>query len=141
MRKREIFHTYTMFRPYFVYQKQEKCIIITACKYFRSCVSEREKLCHIYSMFMFQTMFIKKRETVSYIQYIYVLDFVYQKGETASYLQYVYVLDFGYQNEGNCVIHTVCLCSRLSVSERGKLYHTYNMFMVQIMCIEKWENV
>jgi hypothetical protein len=66
--------------------------------------------CHACSMFMFSILRIRKRETVSYLQYVYVLDFVYQK-------------------EGNCVIPTVCLCSRFCVSERGKLCHTYSMFM------------
>jgi hypothetical protein len=86
---------------------------------------------------------------VSYLQYIYDHDFVYQKEgnciipticlfsvlcitkrETVSYLQYVYVLDFVYQKEGNCIIPTVCLCSRFCGSERRKLYHTNNMFRV-----------
>ena len=109
-------------------QKKGNCIILTACKYFRSYVSEREKLCHAYSMLMIQTMFIRMRETASYQQYIYVLQFVYQEGETASYLLYVYaldyvyqkgetvsqllyvyVLDFVYQKEEDCIIPTICL--------------------------------
>jgi hypothetical protein len=106
---------------------------------------------------------ISKRETVSYLQYVYVLDFVYEKvencithavflwsihfesergklyqtysmlmnytfcsrkKETVSYLQYVYDLDCVKRKEGNCIEPTVCLWSRLCVSERGKLYHT-----------------
>ena len=97
---------------------------------------------------MFQILCIRKRETVSYMQYINVLDFVYQKGGTVSYLQYINVLDFAYQKggtvsylhyvygldcvyqkEGNSFIPTIYVCSRFCVSERGKLYHTYNMFM------------
>jgi hypothetical protein len=31
----------------------------------------------------------------------------------------------------------LCLCSRFRVSERGKLYHTYSMFMIYILCIRK----
>ena len=64
-----------------------------------------------------------------------------RKGETLSCLQYVYVLDCVYQKEGNCVMPTVCLCSRLCVSQRGKLYHIYSMFMIQILCIRKTETV
>ena len=86
------------------------------------CVSERGKLCHTYSMFMFQILCIRKRETVSYLQYVYVLDFVYQK-------------------EGNCIIRTICLCSRFCISERWKLYHTYIMFMIYTLCIRKRETV
>ena len=127
-------------------------------------VSERGKLCHTYSMFMIQILCIRKTETVLYLQYIYYLDFVNQKvsereklyyshnifmmqivcitkREAVSYLQYVDDLDFVYQKGGNCVMPTVCLCSRLCVSERGKLYLTYSMFMLQILCIRKTETV
>jgi len=48
--------------------------------------------CHTCSMFMFSILRIRKRETVSYLQCVYVLDFMYQK-------------------EGNCIIRTLCLCS------------------------------
>jgi hypothetical protein len=54
---------------------------------------------------------ITKREAVSYLQYVDDLDFVYQKG-------------------GNSVMPTVCLCSRLCVSERVKLSLTNSMFMI-----------
>ena len=64
---------------------------------------------HTYTMFMISILFIRKRETVSYLQYVYVLDYVYQKDGTVSY--YVYDLDFVYKKEGNCIIPTVCLCS------------------------------
>ena len=47
-----------------------------------------------------------------------------------AYLQYVYDLDYVYQKERNCMIPTVCLLSRLGVSQGGKLCHTYNMFMI-----------
>jgi len=73
---------------------------------------------------------IRKRETVSYLQYVNDLDVVYQKAGKVSYLVYVYVLDFVHQKEGNCTIPTACLWSRLYVSERGKLYHTYNMLII-----------
>jgi hypothetical protein len=66
---------------------------------------------HTCSMFMFSILCIRKRETVSYLQYVYVLDFLYQK-------------------EGSCIIPTICLCSRFRVSERGKLYHTYYKFII-----------
>jgi len=80
-------------------------------------------------MFMIYVLCIRKRGTVSYLHCVYVVDFVYPKGGTVSYLQYAYVLDFVLQKEGNCVMHTICLLYRFCVSERGKLYHTYNMFM------------
>ena len=64
-----------------------------------------------------------------------------RKGETVSYLQYVYVLGFVYQKEGNCITPTICLCSRFCVSERRKLHHIYNMFMFQILCIRKRETI
>ena len=110
---------------------------------------------HLNGWYIFFIMLcIRKRETVSYLQYVYDLDFVYhtynmfmsqisciRKRDIVSYLQYVYVLDFVHQKEGNCIISTVCLCSRLCVSDRGKLYHTCNMFMFQIFCIRKRETV
>ena len=52
---------------------------------------------------LIQTLCIKKRETVSYLQCIYDPEFVYQK-------------------EGNCIIPTVCLIIRLCASERRNLY-------------------
>ena len=163
-----------------MHQKEGNCIIPTICLCSRFYVSERGKLYHTYNMFMFQILCIRKRETVSYLHYVYVLDFVYQKEgnciipticlysrlcvsergklyrtynmfmfqilcirkrETVSYLQYVYVLDFMHQKEGNCIIPTICLCSRFCVSERGKLYNTYNMFIFQTLCIRKRETV
>jgi hypothetical protein len=112
-------------------------------------VSERGKLCHTYNMFMFWSLCSRKREAVSYIQHVYDLDFMNRKGwnciipticlcsgvcvsegEIVSYLQYVYVLDIVYQKGGNCIIPTICLCSGVYVPERGKLYHTYSMFMI-----------
>jgi len=98
------------------------CIIPTICLFHRLCVPERGKLYHTYNIFMFKHLCIRKRETVSYIQY-------------------VYVLDFGYQKEGSCIIPTIYLCSRIRVSERGKLYDTYNIFMFKNMCIRKSETV
>ena len=155
-------------------------IIPILCLFPRSRVAERGKLYHTYCIFMFYIVCIRKRETASYLQYIYVLDLVYQKErnciiptvylcsilcvsergklhhtysifmfqiqcirkrETVSYQKYVYALYCVYQTGGSCIIHTVCLCSRFCVSERGKLYHTYNMFMLQILCICKGETV
>ena len=49
---------------------------------------------------------------------------------TVSYLQYLQDLDFVYHKEGNCIIPTVCLFSRFCLSERVKLYHSYNKFML-----------
>ena len=110
-----------------VYQKERNCVMPTVCLCSRLCLSKRGNL-HTYNIFTFQIVCIRMRETASYQQYIYVLQFVYQEGETASYLlyvyvlvyvyqkgetvsylQYAYVLDFVYQKEGNCLIHTVCL--------------------------------
>ena len=75
-----------------------------------------------YNMHMFQILCIRKREAVSYLHYVYFLDYVYQK-------------------EGNCIILALCLFSGLCVSKRRKLYHTYNMFMIQIVCIRKRRTV
>ena len=152
----------------------------TVCLCSRICASKKVKLHQTYSMCMFQILGIKKFENVSYLQYVYVLDFVYQKEgnciiptlclssrfwvskslklyhtysmymfqivcirkrETVSYLQYVYVLDCMYQREGNCILTTICLCFRLCVLENGKLYHTCNSFSFQIVCIRKRETV
>jgi hypothetical protein len=77
----------------------------------RSRVAERGKLYHTYCMCIFYIVCIRKRETASYLQFIYVLDFVYQK-------------------ERDCIIPKICLCSILCAPDRGKLYHTYNMFML-----------
>ena len=97
-------------------------IIPILCLFPKSRVAEREKLYHTYCMFMFYIVCIRKRETASYLQYIYVLDLVYQK-------------------ERNCIIPTVYLCSRFCVSERERLYHTWNMFMFYIVCIRQGEAV
>ena len=113
----------------FMYRKGNTCIIPTICLCSRFCVHEGGKLCHTYSMFMIYILCIRKRGTVSYLHCVYAVDFVYPKGGTVSYLHYVYVLDFVLQKERNCVMHTIFLCYRFCVSERGKLYHTYNMFM------------
>jgi hypothetical protein len=112
----------------FMYRKGGNCIIPAICLCSGVCVPERGKLCHTYSKFIIYILWIAKGETVSYLQYVYVLDFVHQKGELC-HTYNMFVLDFVYQKEGNCNILTACLCSRCCVSERGKLYHTYNMFM------------
>ena len=42
----------------------------------------------------------------------YIMSTIYlssRKRETVSYLQYAYHLDFVHQKEGNCIILTVCL--------------------------------
>ena len=64
-----------------------------------------------------------------------------RKRKISSSLQYVYLLDFVYQKEGHFIIPTICLWSRLCVSEKGKLYHTYSMFMIEIVCIRKRKTV
>jgi hypothetical protein len=51
-----------------------------------------------------------------------------------SYLQYVYDVDFMYRKGKTCIIPTICLCSRFCVHERGKLCHSYSMFMIYILC-------
>ena len=73
-------------------------------------------------MFIFYMLCIRKKETVSYLQYVHDLEFVYQK-------------------EGNYMIPTVCSWPRCCASERVKLYHTYNMFIFYILCIRKRETV
>ena len=92
----------------FMHQKEGNCIIPTICLCSRFYVSEREKLYHTYNMFMILNLCIRMRETVSYLQYVYILDLMHQK-------------------EGNCIIPTICLYSILCVSKRGKLYHTSNL--------------
>jgi hypothetical protein len=104
----------------FGYQKEGNCMIPTVCSWPRVCVSERVKLYHTYNMFIFYILCIRKRETVSYLQYVHDLECVYQK-------------------EGNCIIPTVCSWSRMCVSERRKVYHTYNMFILYMLCIRKRE--
>ena len=71
-----------------VFQILHITIIHAVCLCSPFCVSERGKLCHTYSMFMFQILCIRKVETVSYLHYD--LYFVYKK-------------------EGNCIIPTVCV--------------------------------
>jgi hypothetical protein len=90
------------------------------CLCSRFCVSEGTKLYHTYTMFIFWIMCIKKRETASYIQFVYDLDCVYQKEE-------------------NCVMYTICLWSRFRVAARGKLYHTHSMLW-SIPCASDREN-
>jgi hypothetical protein len=98
------------------------CVIPTLCLWSRLCVAERGKLHHAYSMFIFYMLCIRKKETVAYLQYVHVLDFVHQK-------------------DRNCMIPTVCSWPRFCVSERVKLYDTYNMFIFCILCIRKRETV
>jgi hypothetical protein len=74
----------------------ENCVIPTICLCSRYCVSERGKLYHTYNMFMLYILCIRKRETISHPQYVYVLDFVYQK-------------------ERNYFISNVCVWSRLCI--------------------------
>ena len=62
-----------------------------------------------------------------------------RKRETVSYLQFVHDLDFEYKKEGNCMMPTVCSWSRMCASERRKLYITYSMFMFLILCIRKYQ--
>jgi hypothetical protein len=54
-----------------------------------------------------------------------------RKSETVSYLQYVYVVEFVDQKEENCIILTVCLLSRLCVSEKRELYHSNNLRLIE----------
>ena len=126
--------------PCFVYQKEGNCIIPTICLWSRFCISEKGKLYHTNNMSVFYVLCIRKRETVSYQQYVYDLEFVYQKEgnciiptlclwsrycvaerKTVSYLQYIYVLEVVYQKGGSCIIPTICLWYRFCVAERGKL--------------------
>ena len=50
---------------------------------------------------------------------------------TISYLLYVYCLDCVCLEYGNCIIFTVCLLSRLCVSEIRELYHTNNVRLIE----------
>ena len=79
------------------------------------CIRKGE-LCHTYTMFMFQILCFRKRETVSCMQYVYVIDFVHKKEE-------------------NCITPTICLCSRFCVSGRGEVFHTYSMCLIQTLYI------
>ena len=87
-------------------------------------------------MFMFQTLCIRKRETIIPTICLCSRHCVSER-EKLSYQRYVYVLDIVYQKEGNCVMPTICLCSRHCVSERGKLCLTYNVCRLYIGCIKK----
>ena len=107
----------------FLYQKEENCIIPTLCSWSRMCASERRKLYHIYSMFMFLILCIRK----------------YQKEGNWIIPTICLYSRFVYQKELNCIIPTICLCSIFCVSEREKLYHTYSMFMFLILCIRKYQ--
>jgi hypothetical protein len=85
-----------------VYQKEEKCIIYRIYVY---SIGKREhyiipKLC-LWS----STLYIRKKETASYLQSAYDLCFVYHIYE-------------------NCIIPTVCLVSRLCVFERRNVHHS-----------------
>ena len=137
--KVKLYHTYNMFIfyilcirkretvPYlqyvhdldFEYQKKGNCMIPTVCSWSRMCASERRKLYHTYSMFMFLILCIRKyqkegnriiptlclcsRFCVSergklyhtYIMFIFYILCI-RKIETVSYLHYVHDLDFEY---------------------------------------------
>ena len=123
----------------FVHQKDRTCMIHTLCLWSRFCVSERGKLHHVYSMFIFYMLCIRKKETVSYLQYVHDLDFVHQKDRTCMIHTVCSWLDFVYQKKLNCIIPTICLYSIFCVSERGKLSHTYSIFMFLILCIRKYQ--
>ena len=112
-------------------------------------------------MFMLYIFCSRKRKAVSYLQYVYFLDFVYQQegsciiptiGLCSKFCVWerwklyhkcsiLYYLDILNKKEGNCIKPTVCLWSRLCLSERGKLYHAYNMFMFYILCFRNRETV
>ena len=113
--------------------------ILCLCSIF--CVSERGKLCHTYSMFLIYLVCIGKAKLYhTYIMFMLWILCIW-KSVTVSYQQYVYVLYVVYQKEENCVIHTICLWSRLCVSERGKQYHIHSMFMNYMLFILNRENV
>jgi len=125
----------------FVYQKKGNCIIPTLCLWSRLCVSERGN-CIIPTICLFHRLCVPERGKLYHTYNIFIFkNLCFIKRETLSYLQYVFILDFVYQKEGNCIIPTICLCPRLCVPERGKLYHTYNIFMWYNLCIRKRETV
>jgi hypothetical protein len=103
-----------------VYQKEENCVMYTIWLWSRLSVSERGELCHVCNMIGIWIVCIRKRRTVSCMQYDSDLDCVYQKEE-------------------NCVMYTIWLWSRFRVAARGKLYHTYSMLW-SIPCASDREN-
>ena len=106
----------------YVYHKEENCVMPAICLSSWFCVSQRGKLRHTYNMFIILILCITKRETVAYLQYVYNLDLLYQK-------------------ERNCTMSTVCLWARFCVPENGRLYHSYSIFIILILCIRKRETI
>ena len=104
-----------------MYQKEGKCIIYTIYLYsIRKRGNYSKHNVGVWS----STLYIRKRETVSYLQCVYNLDIVYQKEE-------------------NGIILTVCLVSKLCVSERRNLYHsnmigTFWQRKIKSNCIPIW---
>ena len=115
------------------------CVIHTVCLWSRLYISERGKLYHTFSMFMIQMLSIRKRENVSYLQYVYLLACVYQKEGNCIIPTVCLWSRFCVSERGSCIIPTLCLCSRLCVSKRGNLYYTHSMFMIHILCVRKRE--
>ena len=58
-----------------------------------------------------------------------------------SYLQYVYVVDCEHQTQENCIILTISLLSRLSVSEKRKLYHSNNVRLIKTFWLRKIKGI
>ena len=79
---------------------------------------------------------IRKRETISYLQFANVLDIVHQKKwnciiHTVCLWSRLCVI---HQKGGNSIIHTLCLWSRLCLSERMELIIP-TICLWSIMCI------
>ena len=123
-----------------MYQKEGNCIISIVCLCSRLYVSKRGKLYPNYNMSMFQTLCVRKWETVSYLQFFFILDCMHQK-ERNCIISTVCLCSsfFVFQKEGNRIIPTKCLCSIICVSERKKLYYSYSMFMSYFLYIRKGE--
>ena len=123
------YHSNDMFMFQTLCIRKRETIIPTICLCSRHCVSERGKLS--FKRYVYVLDIVYQRETVSYLQCVYAIYWMYQKEENLSRMQYVNVLF--YQKEGNCILPTSCLSSRFRVSERGNLHHTYSMFLFQIL--------
>ena len=119
----KLYHTYTVYFMDYVYQKEGNCIILTLCLFSGLCVSKRGKLHHTYNMFIIQIVCIRKRRTVSCIQYDCDLDFVQQQ-------------------EGNFIIPTVCYDLYLvHLIEKTVSYLQYIYGLFQALCIRQRETV
>ena len=117
-----------------MYQKERNCIIPTVCLW--------GKPYHTYKMFMFYNLCIRKKETVLFLQYVYVLYLYIRKGETAAYLGYAEGLKFVFHKEGKCIMPMICLQSSLCIM---CLFWAYSNWMIRgtvlLFVLEKWRKL